>query len=112
MQGLRPSGFGTLTAIIGFALTMDPGIAKAQIAGAVQYPPLSVGADAQPPPPARMAPQTVSPRQIELGVSGSSQMPADYGFQFSLRPGADRFTLPGVVPPRPAAAPPSTAGGD
>jgi hypothetical protein len=108
----KSSGFGTIVAVVGSVLILNPSIAKAQIAGAVQYPPLSVGADAQPPPPARMAPQTVSPRQIELGVSGSSQMPADYGFQFSLRPGADRFTLPGVVPPRPAAAPPSTAGGD
>jgi hypothetical protein len=41
----------------------------------VQYPPASVGEDAQPPPPARMAPQSMSPRRIELGFSGPSERP-------------------------------------
>ena len=62
-----------LVAVIGFALLVGLGAANAQTGGAVQYPPASVGEDAQPPPPARMAPQSMSPRRIELGVSGPSE---------------------------------------
>ena len=47
------NGFGVLATIIGAAVFVDPGAADAQIDGAVQYPPPSVGEDAQPPPPAR-----------------------------------------------------------
>ena len=59
------------------ALLIGFSTANAQIGGAVQYPPPSVGADAQPPPPARMAPQSMAPRRIELGVSGSSERSGD-----------------------------------
>jgi hypothetical protein len=59
------------------ALLIGFSTANAQIGGAVQYPPPSVGEDAQPPPPARMAPQSMSPRRIELGVSGSSERSGD-----------------------------------
>src|SRR5215467_5575896 len=45
---------------------------SAEVEGALQYPPPSLGEDAQPPPPARMLPQPVSPRRIQLGTSGSS----------------------------------------
>ena len=75
---------------------LDP--RSAEIEGALQYPPPSVGEDAQPPPPARTVPQLVSPRRIELGVSGSSPPP---GTQlFLIRP---RILEPG--------APPSTGSG-
>jgi hypothetical protein len=70
--------FGIRIALIGSAVLVGSSVAYAQIGGALQYPPSSVGEDAQPPPPAGMVPQTVSPRRIELGVSGSSQPPANY----------------------------------
>src|SRR4051794_18313161 len=80
---------GIFVAIIGPALFIGSSIADAQIGGALQYPPPSVGEDAQPPPPARMAPQSVSPRRIELGVSGSSQLPADYHYRVHPRSDID-----------------------
>jgi len=46
---------------------LDP--RSAEIEGALQYPPPSVGEDAQPPPPARTVPQLVTPRRIKLGIS-------------------------------------------
>ena len=64
------TGVARLVAVMGAAVLIAPGSAQAQIDGAVQYPPASVGRDAQPPPPAGMVPQIVSPRRIELGISG------------------------------------------
>ena len=64
------SYFHLSTAILGFSLGADARGTERE--GALQYPPPSVGEDAQPPLPARTAPQLVSPRRIELGVSGSS----------------------------------------
>jgi hypothetical protein len=55
----------------------------------VQYPPLSIGEDAQPPPPAKMVPQPVSPRQVEFGVSGSSLPPLKPPYR--IQPSADRL---------------------
>jgi len=66
------TGLVTLVAMIGFVLVSDPGVGCAQIEGAVQYPPASIGEDAQPPQPARMAPKIRSPRPLELGTGGSS----------------------------------------
>jgi len=97
-------------AIIGSSLPSSSIIANAQVDGAVQYPPASVGDDAQPPPPARLAPQSVAPRRIELGVSGSSQLPGNY--QLRLRTGIGGFTLPSAVAPAAIAAPPATAAGN
>jgi hypothetical protein len=57
----------------------------------VQYPPLSIGEDAQPPPPARMVPQLVLPRRLEFGVSGSSLPPLQHPYR--IHPVTDR--LPG-----------------
>src|SRR5438046_8670826 len=71
----------------------------AELEGALQYPPPSVGEDAQPPPPARTVPQLVSPRRIELGVSGSSAAPP--GTQLFLR-------RPPILQP---GAPPATGNG-
>ena len=59
------TGFGTLIAIIGFVVWIGPGVAHGQIDGAVQYPPLSIGEDAQPPAPAKMVPQPISPRDAQ-----------------------------------------------
>jgi hypothetical protein len=56
----------------------------AELEGALQYPPASIGADAQPPPPARTVSQPLSPWRIELGVSGSSVPPKTQ--QFFIRP--------------------------
>jgi hypothetical protein len=53
---------------------------SAELEGALQYPPASVGQDAQPPPPARMLPQPVAPLRTELGLSGSSVPPSTQRF--------------------------------
>ena len=72
---------------------------SAELEGALQYPPRSVGQDAQPPPPAKTVPLLVSPRRIELGISGSSPPP---GTQLFLRrppilePGAPEADHSGV----------------
>ncbi len=70
------TGFSALVAIIGFIAVADLGVAYAQIEGAVQYPPPSIGKDAHPPPPAGMVPK-ITPRRFELGTSGSSLPPTD-----------------------------------
>jgi hypothetical protein len=67
-----------LLAVVAPALVIAMSSANAQVVGAVQYPPASVGQDAQPPPPARMAPQSMSPQRIELGISGPSERPGPY----------------------------------
>ena len=98
-------GVGALVAIIGCVALIDPGVAYAQIEGAVQYPPLSIGEDAQPPPPARMVPKIIPPRRLELGVSWSSLALTNPpyriyqdGDQFPMRPaplgGASPVPLP------------------
>jgi hypothetical protein len=71
----RSTRTALLVAVTGCALLTGLSAAIAQTGGAVQYPPASVGEDAQPPPPARTAPQSVSPRRIEPDVSGPSQQP-------------------------------------
>lgn len=68
---------GTLVATMGTAVLTTSSFAHAQVVGAVQYPPASVGKDAQPPPPAGMIPQRVSPRRIESSSAGpASRLPA------------------------------------
>jgi hypothetical protein len=57
---------------------------SAELEGALQYPPRSIGDDAQPLPPARMAPPLVFPWRIELGVSGSSVPPGTQRFFLSV----------------------------
>src|SRR5947209_16873208 len=73
-QITRSTHGALLVAAIASVLLITLSTANSQVGGAVQYPPASVGEDAQPPPPARMAPQSVSPRRIELGVSGPSEL--------------------------------------
>jgi hypothetical protein len=86
-----------LAAVVGSALLSGLSTATAQVGGAVQYPPASVGEDAQPPPPARMAPQSVSPRRFELGFSGPSERPG-----YAIR----------EVRPRASPTPPPTLSGN
>jgi hypothetical protein len=83
---------------LAFAALVGVEARSAELEGALQYPPPSVGEDAQPPPPAKTVPQLVTPRRIELGVSGSSLPP---GTQLLL-------TRPPIPGP---GAPPSTASG-
>jgi len=64
-----------LFAALAFAGLLGANAQSAELEGALQYPPASVGEDAQPPPPAGMLQQPVSPRRIELGVSGASRPP-------------------------------------
>jgi len=106
------SGFGVFVAVMGSALLIGENIAKGQTGGALQYPPASVGEDAQPPPPARMAPQSMSPRRIELGGSGSSGPPGNS--VSSARPRAYIDARPPLAAPRtaPSPTPPPAAGGD
>ena len=68
-----------LIAAIGSTAPITSSVTRAQVGGALQYPPASIGEDAQPPSPALTVPQIVSPRRTELGVSGSSRPPAGYG---------------------------------
>jgi hypothetical protein len=85
-------------AALAFATLVGMEARCAELEGALQYPPPSVGEDTQPAPPARTVPQLVSPRRIELGVSGSSP---PSGTQLFLR-------RPPIVGP---GAPPSTGSG-
>jgi hypothetical protein len=92
------SCFQLSAAALAFAALVGAETRSAELEGALQYPPPSVGEDAQPPPPAKTVPQLVSPRRIELGVSGSSPPP---GTQLFLR----RPPIPGP------GAPPATGSG-
>ena len=86
--------FQLSAAVLAFAALVSVEARSAELKGALQYPPPSVGQDAQPSPPAKTVPQLVSPRRIELGVSGSSPPP---GTQlFLIRP---PVLEPGAPPP-------------
>jgi hypothetical protein len=106
----KPSGLGMLVGTIGFTVLLVSSTAYAQIEGALQYPPPSVGEDAQPPPPARMVPQTIPPQQIELGASGPSQLPTNYTYRVRSRAGIDQFSA--QPPPLPGATPIPSASTD
>jgi hypothetical protein len=79
---LKPSYLRLSAAVLGLAGLVGVEARSAELEGALQYPPPSVGQDAQPPPPAKTVPQLVTPRRIELGVSGSSPPP---GTQLFMR---------------------------
>jgi hypothetical protein len=64
------------TALLAFGGLIGADAGSAELEGALQYPPPSVGEDAQPPPPARMVPPLVAPRRIELGAGRSSLSPS------------------------------------
>ena len=95
-QITRSTHGALLVAAIASALLITLSTANSQVGGAVQYPPASIGEDAQPPPPARMVPQSMSPRRIEVGISGPSER-ADYSTR--------------GVRPRELPTPPPPAGG-
>ena len=85
-----------LAALLAFVGPLGANALGAELEGALQYPPRSVGEDAQPPPPARMLPQPISPWRIELGVSGSSMPPSTQ--RFYIRSPL-RWNGPGAPPP-------------
>ena len=104
------TGPDTLGVIIGFVILVGPGVAHSQTERVVQYPPLSIGEDAQP-PPARIVPQLVSPRRLEFGVSGSS-LPQPH---YRIHPVSDRLAgqpalLTGASPVPPRLEPEETKG--
>ena len=70
------------TSLLVFGALTAADAVSAELEGALQYPPASVGDDAQPPPPARMVPQPVSPWRGELGISGSSVPPSPQRLYF------------------------------
>jgi hypothetical protein len=87
-------------ALLAFSGLAGADARSAELEGALQYPPLSVGEDAQPPPPARMLPPPVSPWRIELGVSGSSMPPSTQRFYLLSPPRLDNpLDKPGPPPP-------------
>jgi hypothetical protein len=81
-----------LAAVLAIAGAMGANVQGAELEGALQYPPPSIGKDAQPPAPAGMVQQPLSPRRIELGVSGSSTAPSIQRFYLVPSP---RFGEPG-----------------
>ena len=90
--------FQLSVAVLAFAALVSVEARSAELEGAVQYPPPSVGPDAQSPPPAKAVPQLVSPRRIELGISGSSPPPGTQLFLIRppiLEPGAPPSTESG-----------------
>ena len=95
-QITRSTHGALLVAAIASALLITLSTANSQVGGAVQYPPASIGEDAQRPPPARMVPQSMSPQRIDLGISGPSERPG-----YSTR----------GVRPRELPTPPPPAGG-
>ena len=103
------TALGRLIAMIGWVVLIGQGAVHGQIDGAVQYPPVSIGEDAQPPAPAKMVPQPVSPRQVEFGVRGSCLPPLKPPYR--TQPNADR--LPRQPAPLDGASPvpPPTRGG-
>ena len=85
---------GALVAILGIT---EANALGAELESALQYPLPSVGEDAQPPSPAKTAPQLVSPRRI------------DWHQQVSGPPGTQLFlTRPPILEP---GAPPATGSG-
>jgi hypothetical protein len=95
----RSLPIAALFVVFGLATTASNAV---ELEGALQYPPPSVGQDAQPPPPARMVPQPLSPRRIEMGVSGTSAPPQTQRF----------YTRPPLRSGAPAELPPTGAGGN
>ena len=85
-----------LAVVLATAGVMGADAQGAELEGALQYPPPSVGKDAQPPPPAIMVQPLVSPWRIELGVSGSSGPPSTQ--RFFIRPPV-RWDGAGAPPP-------------
>jgi hypothetical protein len=108
------------TAVIVAVLLGGPVIAFAQTSGALQYPPPSVGGDAQP-YPRRAQPKTAVPMEPDEGISGSSSEPLSHQLSRSggvIHPPAN--VDPGITQPAPdigphsmpVIPPPDTPGGN
>jgi len=108
------------TAVIAAVLLGGPVIAFAQTGGAPQYPPPSVGGDAQP-YPRRAQPKTAVPMEPDEGISGSSSEPLSHQLSRSggvIHPPAN--VDPGITQPAPdigphsmpVIPPPDTPGGN
>jgi hypothetical protein len=65
------------TAVIAAVLLGGPVIAFARTGGALQYPPPSLGGDAQPLPPGGQ-PKTALPKEPDEGISGCSSEPLSH----------------------------------
>ena len=85
------TGLVTLVAMIGFVLVSDPGVGCAQIEGAVQYPPASIGEDAQPPAAGADGAEDPIAPTARIGNRGSSLALTNPLFQ--IREGADRLPM-------------------
>jgi hypothetical protein len=90
--------FRLSAAVLAFAVLVSVEARGAELEGALQYPPPSVGQDAQPPPPAKTVPQLVPRDASNWGSAGQARRP---GTQLFLR----RPPIVGL------GAPPSTASG-
>src|SRR5262249_19173953 len=79
-----------------FAALIGANARSAELEGALQYPPPSIGEDTHPPPPAMMVPPVVSPRRIDLGISGSTVPPVTQRFFIRppIRPDGSRAPIP------------------
>lgn len=94
--------------IIAGVLLCGPLIAFAQTGGAVQYPPPSVGGDAQPYPPGAQ-PKKAVPKEPDEGISGSSAESLSHQLNRSggvIHPPTD--VDPGITQPAPEIGPHST----
>ena len=94
--------------IIAGVLLCGPLIAFAQTGGAVQYPPSSVGGDAQPYPPGAQ-PKKAVPNEPDEGISGSSAESLSHQLNRSggvIHPPTD--VDPGITQPAPEIGPHST----
>ena len=77
-----------IASVVVVSAAIGTDVIGAELEGALQYPPPSIGKDAQPPAPAGLVRQPVSPRRIELGVSGSSVTPSIQKFRILPSPGS------------------------
>jgi hypothetical protein len=94
--------------IIAGVLLCGPLIAFAQTGGAVQYPPPSVGGDAQPYSPGAQ-PKKAVPKEPDEGISGSSAESLSHQLNRSggvIHPPTD--VDPGITQPAPEIGPHST----
>jgi len=72
----RPNPFHLIAALLAFPGLIGMDARSAELEDALQHPSLSVGEDAQPPPPARMVPSRVSPLHMELDARRRNMPPS------------------------------------
>jgi len=104
----RDKAFRLRAGIIAGVILGGPVIAFAQTGGALQYPPPSVGGDAQPYPPGAQ-PKKAVPNKPDEGISGNSGGSLSHQLDRSggvIHPRAD--VDPGITQPAPDIGPHST----